>query len=186
MKGLYAVLLIGLLGCGGNPHRPATISLFNAAPLSVSGFVNAIQLTTSATSRGSNSPVTVVTFIPQLPQNGPAMTITFCGNVANNFVLNTFATVQFTQAPGCSTIVSLLPVAFVSITGFVSIVHLTGSAENSLVTLVTFILPSPQNGLTETVAFCGNVTGDFVVNGMMTVSFSQGQGCATIISAVTV
>ena len=182
MKGLYALLLIGLLGCG-DPHRSATISGINTAPLSVSGFVSTIQLTTSATSTGSNSPVTVVTFIPQLPQNTPTMRITFCGNAANQFLLNTFATVQFTQGLGCSTLVSLFPTTLVSISGFVSIVQLTGSAGSPM-TLVTFILPPPQNGLAETLAFCGNVSGQFGVNGMMTVSFSQGQGCATVISAV--
>jgi hypothetical protein len=185
MKSLYTLLLIGLLGCGGDPHRSLKVSGINAAPMSVSGFVNAIRLTTSATSLGSNSPVTIVTFIPQLPQNTSTVTITFCGNVANQFFLNTFASVQFTQGLGCSSIESLLPTAFVSLTGFVSIVQLTGSA-GSPVTLVTFILPVPQNGLTETLAFCGNVAGQFAVNSMMTVSLSQGQGCATINSAVRV
>jgi hypothetical protein len=185
MKGLYALLLIGLLGCSADPHRSLTVSGINAAPLSVSGFVNAIQLTTSATSFGSNSPVTVVTFIPQLPQSTPTTSITFCGNVANQFFLNTFATVHFTQGPGCSTLLSLFPTAFLSLTGFVSIVQVTGSA-GSPVTVVTFLLPAPQNGLAESLAFCGNVAGQFVVNGMMTVSFSQGQGCATVISAMTV
>jgi len=185
MKVLYALLLIGLLGCGADPHRSLTVSGINAAPLSVSGFVNTIQLTTSATSLGSNSPVTVVTFIPQLPQNTPTTSIVFCGNVANQLFLNTFATVQFTQGLGCSTIVSLFPTAFVSLTGFVSIVQLTGS-DGSPMTLVTFLLPAPQNGLAETLAFCGNVASQFGVNGMMTVTFSQGQGCATIISAITV
>lgn len=185
MKGLYALLLIGLLGCGGDPHRSLTVAGVNATPLSVSGFVNRIQLTTSATSLGSNSPVTVVTFIPQLPQNTPTTTVTFCGNVANQFFLNTFASVQFTQGVGCSTLASLIPTPFVSFTGFVSIVQLTGSV-GSPVTVVTFLLPSPQNGLAETLAFCGNVGSQFAVNGMMSVSFSQGQGCATIISAMTV
>ncbi|HKC71961.1 MAG TPA: hypothetical protein VKB60_10080 [Terriglobales bacterium] len=147
--------------------------------------MNAIQLTTSATSLGSNSPVTVVTFIPQLPQNTPSTSIIFCGNVANQFFLNTFASVQFTQGLGCSTLVSLFPTAFVSLTGFVSIVQLTGTT-GSPVTMVTFILPAPQNGFAETLAFCGNVASQFGVNGMMTVNFSQGQGCATLISAMQV
>jgi hypothetical protein len=183
MKGLYALLLIVLLGCGAD--RSLTVSGINAAPLSVSGFVNTIHLTTSATSLGSNSPVTVVTFIPQLPQNTPPTTVTFCGNVANQFFLNTFATVQFTQSEGCSTIAALFPTALVSLTGFVSLVQLT-SAGGSPVTLVTFILPAPQNGMAETLAFCSNVVSQFGVNSMMTVSFSQGQGCATIISAMTI
>ena len=181
MKGLVAVLLLGLLGCA-DPHRGATISGINATPLSLSGFVSSIQLTTSATSLGSNSLVTVVTFIPQLPPNTPATSITFCGNVASQFIQNTFATVQFTQNPGCSNIVSLLPMTFVSITGVVSIVQLT-SAGNSVITLVTFILQSPQNGLAETLPFCGNVANQFILNSLMTVSFSQGQACSTLASA---
>ena len=185
MKGLYALLLVVLLGCGADPHRSLTVSEINAAPLSISGFVNAIHLTTSATSLGSNSPVTVVTFIPQLPQNTPTTTVTFCGNVANQFFLNTFATVQFMQSGGCSNIAALFPTALVSLTGFVSLVQLTGTG-GSPVTLVTFILPAPQNGLAETLAFCGNVVSQFGVNGTITVSFSQGQGCAAVISAVTV
>jgi hypothetical protein len=80
---------------------------------------------------------------------------------------------------------SLLPTAFVSLTGFVSTVQVTGSVGSPL-TLVTFILPAPQNGLAETLTFCGDVAGQFGVNGTMTVSFSQGQGCATVISAMTV
>lgn len=179
MKALVAVLLLGLLGCGGNPHRSLTISGLNAAPLSVNGFVSAIQLTTSATSLGSNSLVTVVTFIPQLPQNAPMTSITFCGNVANSFFQNTFATALFTQGVGCSTLISAAPTPFVSVTGVVSIVQLTTSG-NSPVTLVTFLLLAPQNGLSETLPFCGNVASQFVVNSLMTVSFSQGPACSML------
>lgn len=184
MKGLLAVLLLGLLGCGAghDPHLSGTISSTNLSPLSVSGFVRSIQLTTSATSMGSNSPVTIVTFIPQLPQNTPTSTLTFCGNVGNDFVPNTFVTVQFTQGPGCATMVSALPTAFVTLTGFISIVQLT-TAGNGVVTLVTFILQAPQNGLTETLPFCGNVAGQFPVNGLMSVSFTQGQTCSNVVSA---
>ena len=155
MKGVYVLLLIGLLGRGADLHRSLTVSGINAAPLSVSGFVDAIHLNTSATDLFSNSPVTVVTFIPQVPQNTPITNIVFCGNVADQFFLNTFAEVQFTQGLGCSTIVSLFPATFVSLTGFVSIVQLTGSSGSPM-TLVTLILPAPQNGLAETGAFCGN------------------------------
>ncbi len=181
MKGLLAVLLLGLLGCGAgrDSHLLATISATSNSPLSVSGFVSSIQMTPSAT--GSNSTATVVTFIPQLPQNAPTSTLTFCGNVANNFVLNTFATVQFTRGPGCATIVSALPMAFVTITGSVSIVQVT-TANNGLVTMVTLILQSPQTGLAETLPFCGNVAGQFPVNGLMTVSFTQGQTCSNVVS----
>jgi hypothetical protein len=100
-------------------------------------------------------------------------------------VPNSFASVQFKQGSGCSTLVSLLPTPFVSISGTVSIVQLTNS-NNSLITLVTFLLPTPQNGFSETLAFCGNVAGQFVVNGMMTVSFTQGQACSNIVSVTPV
>lgn len=182
MKGLLAVLLLGLLGCGGgrDSHLVATISATNNSPLSVSGFVSSIQVTHAA--MGGNSTVTMVTFIPQLPQNTPTSTLTFCGNVGNEFVQSTFATVQFRQGPGCATIISALPMAFVTITGFVSIVQVT-TANNGLVTMVTLILQSPQTGLTETLPFCGNVAGQFPVNGLMTVSFTQGQTCSNVVSA---
>lgn len=186
MKALLAVFLIGLLGCGVNPHRSATVSGINTAPSSVSGFVNAIRIATSPTTLGSNSLVTLVTFIPQLPQNTPPATVTFCGNVASQFVPNTFATVQFTPALGCSTLVSLFPTSFVSISGTVSIVQLTNSLNNSPITMVTFLLLAPQSGFSEALAFCGNVAGRFVVNGVMTVSFTQGQVCSNIVSLLPV
>lgn len=184
MKGVLAVLLLGLLGCGAgrDPHLSGTISATNTSPLSVSGFVSSIQVTHSATSQGSNSVVTVVTFITQLPQNTPTSTLTFCGNASSDFVQNTFATVQFTPGPGCATIVLSQPAALVTITGFISIVQVT-TAKNGVVTLVTFILQAPQNGLTETLPFCGNVAGQFPVNGLMTVSFTQGQTCSNVFSA---
>ena len=185
MKGLYALLLIGLLGCGVDPHRSLTVIGINTAPLSVSGFVTTIQLTTSATNLGSNSLVTVVTFIPQFPQFAPLTSITFCGNVSTQFIQNTFTTVQFTPGLGCATIVSLLPMTFVSITGFVSIVQLTG-AGGLPVTMVTFLMPGPLGGLSETVGFCGNVVKQFLVNGTMIVSFTPGTVCSSIVSAVVV
>jgi hypothetical protein len=183
MKDWMAVLLlIGLLGCGGNRQQTLTASL-NATPSSVSGFVSTVQLNT-ATSMGGNSTVTVVTFIPQLPQNSPTTSITFCGDAAGDFVPNTFATVAFTPGQGCSTILSLSPTTFVALSGFVSIIQVTISARNSPVTMVTFLLPPPQNGLAETIAFCGNVGSQFVLNGMMTVNFRQGEGCASVTSTM--
>ena len=182
MKAWCAVLLIGLLGCGSNPRR--TLTSLNATPLTVNGFVSTVQLNTAATSMGGNSTVTVVTFIPELPQRFPTTTITFCGNAAGEFVPNTFATVTFTPGQGCSTIVSLSPTTFVSLSGFVSIVQLTISANSSPVTTVTFLLPPPQNGLAETIIFCGNVGNLFALNGFMTVTFTQAGSCATVASVM--
>jgi hypothetical protein len=184
MKGLCAVLLFGLLGCGGNPLRTRTTTL-NATPSTVSGFVSTVQFNQAATSQGSNSAVTVVTFIPQVPQTSPTTNITFCGNVVNEFVPNTFATVTFTPGQGCSSIVSLAPISFVALSGFISIVQVTVSGNDSLVTTVTFLLPAPQNGLAETIAFCGNVGNQFAMNGFMTVTFTQAIGCANIVAVAS-
>ena len=179
---LTGLLVIGLLGCGANRMQTRT-SLLNGTPLSISGFVSTAQLSHAATSQGGNSLVTVVSFIPQTPQMSPVSNLTFCGNVVSEFVLNTFATVTFTTGQGCSNIVSLFPMSFVSLSGFVSIIQLTTSGSNFPVTMVTFLLPGPQNGLAETIAFCGNVGNQFPLNGFMNVSFTQGGGCATVVSA---
>ena len=176
------LLVIGLVGCGGNPLRIRTTTT-NSNPSIISGFVRTVQLNHAATSQGSNSAVTAVSFIPQLPQTSPITNITFCGNVVGEFVLNTFATVSFTPGAGCATIVSLFPMSFVSLSGFVSIIQLTTSGSNSPVTMVTFLLPGPQTGLAETIAFCGSVGNQFALNGLMNVSFTQGGSCATIVSA---
>jgi hypothetical protein len=108
MKHLFIVLLIGLVACG-NPRDPL-LSQSNppgSGQLSISGFVSMIQVTTAGTDRGPDSVVTVVTFIPQTPQAGTLGTLTFCGDASSDFVLNTFATANFTQGQGCSTIVSV-------------------------------------------------------------------------------
>jgi hypothetical protein len=187
MKGLLAALLtgllvIGLLGCGANRMQTRT-SLLNGTPLSISGFVSTVQLSQAATSQGGNSLVTVVSFIPQSPQMSPVNNLTFCGNVVSEFVLNTFATVSFTSGAGCATIVSLTPMSFVSLSGFVSIIQLTSAGTGSPITMVTFLLPGPQTGLAETIAFCGNVGNQFALNGFMNVSFTQGESCASVIAA---
>ena len=105
MKALLLLLLvIALAGCG-NAHDPriSQSALPNAGVQTVSGFINAIQFSTS----GPNTPVTVVTFIPQTPQAGPSAVITFCGDQQTAFVLNTFAIVNFTQGSSCSNLVSV-------------------------------------------------------------------------------
>lgn len=182
MKAFCMALLIGLLGCGVTPHRSNSTSP-NASQVTVSGFVNTVQLTQAATSVGSNSLMTAVTFIPQFPVNGPTSTLFFCGNVVAEFFLNTFATVVFTPGLGCAVIVSLFPMSFVSFTGFVSIIQLNVFPDGFVGTTVTFLLPFPQSGLAETVTFCGDVGGAFALDAFMTVDVAQFNGCAELISA---
>jgi hypothetical protein len=181
MKALSMVLLVGLLGCGVNQHR-SPITPPNGSS-SMSGFISTAQVMEPASSVGGNALMTAVTFIPQFPLNGPPSTLFFCGNVVAEFFLNTFVTVVFTPGLFCSTIVSLFPMSFVEITGFISIIQLTVFPDNSLGTTVTFLLPFPQNGLAETVAFCGDVGNAFALDAFMTVDLTQVDGCAELISA---
>jgi hypothetical protein len=181
MKALSVLLLIGLLGCGVNPRRSNSTAP-SASQVTVKGFISTVQLTEPASSVGGNSLMTAVTFIPQFPLNGPTSTLFFCGNVVAEFFLNTFATVVFTPGLFCSAIVSLFPMSFVEITGFVSIIQLTLFPDNSLGTTVTFLLPFPQNGLAETVTFCGDVGDAFALDAFMTVDLAQLDGCAGLLS----
>src|SRR5581483_11756866 len=64
-------------------------------PVTISGFVSIVQVTTIG-SGATMTFVTAVTFLPLL-QSGTASTISFCGNVGNQFVLNTFTNVNFTR-----------------------------------------------------------------------------------------
>jgi hypothetical protein len=77
MRGMLAVLLIGLLGCGGVSFR-GTFRSGNTV-FSVSGFVSIIELTTLP---GTTIPVTIVTFLPDF---GPGTTVIFCGNLTQQF-----------------------------------------------------------------------------------------------------
>jgi hypothetical protein len=105
MRSLQILLLIGaicLTGCEG-------VVIFGAVPsttpVTVTGFVTIVQVTTIG-SGATTTFVTAVTFLP-FSQSGTASTISFCGNVGNHFVLNTFTTVNFTRGPGCATIIAI-------------------------------------------------------------------------------
>jgi hypothetical protein len=71
--------------------------------VTVSGFVSVIQITTIISSGGTTTLVTVVTFL----QTGTASTINFCGNLGNQFVVNAFTTVDFTQGQSCATMIAI-------------------------------------------------------------------------------
>jgi hypothetical protein len=106
MRSLQSLLLIGALlltGCDG-------VVIFGAipstTPVTVSGFVSIVQVTTIGSGGATTIFVTAVTFLP-FAQSGTASTVSFCGNVGNQFVLNTFTTVSFTRGPGCATIIAI-------------------------------------------------------------------------------
>lgn len=108
MKYMVFVLLVALLACGsGRDPRLSQSNQPNARQLTISGFVSTVQTAVAGTSQGSNSTVTMVTFEAQTPQAGPIGTVTFCGDVTQDFVVNTFATAKFTQGQGCSKLISV-------------------------------------------------------------------------------
>jgi len=108
MRYTVLLLLVTLIACGSSRDpRFSETNQRNAGQLTISGFVSTVAVTTGATNQGSNSVVTMVTFIPQTPQAGPVGTVTFCGDVTNSFVVNTFATARFTQGQGCSNLLQV-------------------------------------------------------------------------------
>ena len=177
MKTMLLVPLLVLFGCSGgmvitNP-RSSVVSPPGNATLSVSGFVNSVQLNSGA------SVSTTVTFLPQTPQADGLTTTTFCGDVVNGFVLNTFTTVNFTQGQGCAMIVSIEPNTMMSVSGVVTINQLVVGVSPAQ-TLIGFM---PQGGAMVSVTFCGDVTNQFTLNAPASVRFIQGQTCASIVSA---
>jgi hypothetical protein len=176
MRSVLALSLLVCFGCSSammthDPHSSVVSPPGNSA-LSMSGFVNLVQLNTGP------SLSTTVTFIPQTPQADPLGTLTFCGDVVNGFVLNTFTTVDFTQGQGCSKIVSIVPDTMMSVSGVVTMSQLV-SGVSPPQTLVVF---TPQGSASESVTFCGDVRKQFTLNTPVTVRFIQGQTCASIVS----
>ena len=102
MRGFIAVLLIGLVGfglvaCGG--------VTFNSGPQSrntiftISGFVSVVQFTSIVDRGGMVISVTLVTF----DQFNSVSTVSFCGTLGNQFFLDAFTVVDFTQGLSCAT-----------------------------------------------------------------------------------
>ena len=99
---VIAVLLVafvawGMVSCGSvtfvSGFQPKAVSTVN-------GFVSVIQFSTIRDGNGTAISVTAVTF----EQNTFAFsTVTFCGNLGNQFLLNTFTTVDFNQGSSCAT-----------------------------------------------------------------------------------
>lgn len=176
MRIICLLSLLACLGCSNtlmtHDPRSTVVSPPGNSVLSVSGFVSLVQL-----NQGKNLSTTV-TFNPQTPQAGPLGTNTFCGDVVNGFVLNTFTTVTFTQGQGCSNIVSINPDTITLASGVVTMTQLVAGTTPSQ-TLVGF---APQNGATFNVIFCGDVRHQFALDALASVRFIQGQTCASIVS----
>jgi len=94
MRRILAVLLVCLLGCGGGTFQGTVRS---GAVFSVSGFVSIIELTAVP---NTTIPVTVVTFLLDF---GPDTTVIFCGDLTQQFFVDDFMTVNFTEGPTCAT-----------------------------------------------------------------------------------
>lgn len=114
MRGFRAVLVVGLVGsvawglvgCGGaffssDFHSKHTI-------FTIEGFVTVIQFTTFFDGRGGVFDVTLVTFEDDF---GGFSTITFCGTIGNQFLLDEFTIVDFTQGVNCATALNITIVA---------------------------------------------------------------------------
>lgn len=102
LQSLLLIAVICLTACNGVVFFSAGFHPTNTL-VTVSGFVSVIQITTIIGSGGTTTFVTVVTFL----QSGTGSTINFCGNVRNQFVVDAFTTVDFTQGQTCGTIIAI-------------------------------------------------------------------------------
>jgi hypothetical protein len=105
MRSLQTLLLIAvvwLTGCNGVVFFGGAIHPSNTI-FTVNGFVSVVQITTIITAGSTTILVTIVTFL----QFGSASTINFCGNLGNQFTVNAFTTVDFTQGQNCATMFAI-------------------------------------------------------------------------------
>lgn len=83
-------------------------------------------------------------------------------------------------ALGCGAVSINGMVNFGTISGLVSIVHVTVINGNVTVTAVTLV----NNNASNTQNFCGNVASQFPMNSFVTATFNPGTTCGTIITVV--
>jgi hypothetical protein len=96
---LAILLLAGMaLSCGGGVFFLST-SGHGTAFFSTSGTVSIVQLTIV-----DGHQVTVVTLL----NNNASQAFHFCGNVANQFPVDSFVSVDFTEGSGCSTVTQVV------------------------------------------------------------------------------
>ena len=69
-----------------------------------------------------------------------------------------------------------------TVSGFVSIVQLTVVDGNVQVTFVTFL----DNGISSTLAFCGDQRSRFPMNENVRTNFNPGQPCGSIVTIVVI
>jgi hypothetical protein len=96
---LLAVLLCSLLGCQGffvESRFQPIVQKFR-----ISGFVDFVELSTITKIDGTLITITVVTFFPPDGFLQPISTISFCGNLINEFFIDVFTTVEFTRGLNC-------------------------------------------------------------------------------------
>jgi hypothetical protein len=100
MRAALCILLIGLVGCNGisgfHTVEP-TQTLFTVA-----GFVSSVTLT-SVPANGTFIDVTIVTFL----HDGTASTVTFCGDLVDEFFLDEFTEVDFFSGVPCAEVVDV-------------------------------------------------------------------------------
>ena len=103
MRRLPAVLLLVVLlaGCNG----VTTFSAFsNLSGSNTSGVVSIVRFTVIIGDNGTFVNVTIVTLV----QNGFSNDNTFCGDVRNQFPMNTFVNVNFNPGRPCDTVVKVI------------------------------------------------------------------------------
>ncbi len=104
MRRLAAVLLLVVFLSGCNAVTSFS-AFFTPNVASTSGVVSIVHFTVVSGPGGTSVNVTVVTLV----QNGSGNTDTFCGDVRNQFPMNTFVTVKFDPGQPCATVVQVIP-----------------------------------------------------------------------------
>ena len=110
MRRSVAVLVIGMVAWGMSGCGSVTfVSGFPPAGslTTVQGFVSVIQPSVVFINKQSSTEVTLVSFEAQF--TGLVTSVTFCGNITNQFVMGEFTTVDYTFTPGlqCATAIKV-------------------------------------------------------------------------------
>jgi hypothetical protein len=103
MRRALCILLVGLVGCSGVVNFRTTTFRTSDTLFTVSGFVSSIQLTT-VTANGFFVDVTIVTFL----HDATSSTVTFCGDLVDEFFLDAFTEVDFFSGSPCAEIVDVV------------------------------------------------------------------------------